>query len=113
MDIKELQTKLSKQEKDLRIKFHTLTKREKDILAKTVKLTEEVGELANDILATLQLQRKSKLEDFDKSNIYQEIADIIISTIVLASILKVDVDRAIKEKVEKIITVYSKDRVVR
>ena len=110
MDLKQLQTHLSKKELDLRIKFHTLTMREKDILAKTVKLTEEVGELANDILATLSIQRKSKLEEFDKTNLYQEVADIIISTIVLANILRVDVDRAVKEKMEKIVKVYSKDR---
>lgn len=101
---------MHKHEKEMRIEFETLTKLEKDILAKTVKLQEEVGELSNDILAKLQLQRKSKLEKFDEENIYQEFADIILSTIALANTMDVDVDRAVQKKLIKIMEVYSKDR---
>jgi type IV pilus assembly protein PilB len=62
------------------------------------------------VLAKLKLQRKSKLEAFDKSNIYQEFADIILATIALANTLDVDVDRAVREKYKKILSVYVKDR---
>ena len=87
-----------------------MTKKEKDILAKTVKLSEEVGELSNDILSVLSLQRKSKLLKFDKKNLYEEFADIIISTIILANATRVDISRAVKDKMKKITSLYIKDR---
>lgn len=108
--IKNLQNNLKTRERELRIKFVSLTKREKDILMKTVKLQEEVGELANDILSVLSLQRKSKLDVFMKKNLYDEFADVIIGTMSLANALRVDVNRAVSEKLEKIINVYSKDK---
>lgn len=108
--IKNLQDNLKINERELRIKFVSLTKREKDILMKTVKLQEEVGELANDILSVLSLQRKSKLEHFNKQNLYEEFADVIIGTMALANSMRVDVDRAIRGKLDKIIKVYSQDK---
>ncbi|OGK32704.1 hypothetical protein A3E10_00240 [Candidatus Roizmanbacteria bacterium RIFCSPHIGHO2_12_FULL_37_23] len=105
-----LQKQLSERERDLRIEFASLTKKEKDILMKTVKLQEEVGELANDILSVLSLQRKSKLEHFKKKNLYQEFADVTLSIIALANALGVDLDRAIKDKLKIILQEYSKDK---
>lgn len=106
----EIQTIFSKKERDLRIPFESFTKKEKNILLKTVKLSEEVGELSNDILATLSLQRKSKLEAFDKNNLFEEFADVILSTASLANTLGVDLNRAVKAKLEKLLTVYTKDK---
>lgn len=81
---------------------------EKEILTKTVKLNEEVGELCNDILSVLKLQRKAKLDKFNKANIYQEFADVIITTIQLASAAGVDVERAVEDKLKKIEEKYMK-----
>ena len=108
--IRELQTLLKSREKEMRIAFTSLTKREKDILAKTVKLSEEVGEVANDILAVLSLQRKSKLDAFDKRNLYAEFADIMIATTSLANALGVDLDRAVQDKLHTILTKYIHDK---
>jgi len=108
--LKELQKKLKQSERLLRIKFVSLTKREKDILTRTVKLQEEVGELSNDILSILSLQRQSKLEAFNKKNVYTEFADVILSAIMLANSLGVDVERAVNDKFEKLINIYSQDR---
>ncbi len=110
LSLQEIQKILKVKSKELRIEFLTLTKREKDILAKTVKLSEEVGELSNEILSSLSLQRKSKLEKFDVHNLYEEFADIILATISLANAMKVDIDRAVDSKMKKLIEVYSKDR---
>jgi NTP pyrophosphatase (non-canonical NTP hydrolase) len=104
IDLKELQKLLKSKELSLRIKFETLTKKEKDILTKMVKLQEETGELANDILAVLSLQRKAKLEEFDKKNMYEEFADVILSTIFLANGLGVDINRAVNEKLAKVLS---------
>lgn len=108
--LKELQRKLRDSEKASRIEFVTFTKREKDILFKTVKLSEEVGELSNDILSVLSLQRKSKLDKFNKINLYQEFADVVISVIKLANALRVDLERAIRDKTKKIDENYVTDR---
>lgn len=107
---RDLQKKLKEHEREMRIPFSTLTKREKDILAKTVKLSEEVGEVANDILSVMSLQRKSKLDAFDKRNLYAEFADILISTTALANALGVDLDRAVKDKLQTIFTTYVHDK---
>ncbi len=110
LSIAELQKVLKAYEKNLRIKFVSLTKKEKDILAKTVKLQEEVGELANDILSVLSLQRESKLRKFNKKNLYEEFADIILALTSLANTLGVDLTRAIKGKLKKVLEVYTKDK---
>lgn len=110
LTIKELQRQLREREQQLRIKFVSLTKKEKDILLKTVKLSEEVGELSNDILSVLSLQRKSKLDAFDKTNLYEEFADVVLGVFALANTMRVDMDRAVKDKLKKIFDVYSQDK---
>ena len=110
LTIAELQEILKEREKELRIRFVSLTKKEKDILAKTVKLQEEVGELANDVLATLSLQRESKLRKFNKRNLYEEFADIILALTALANVLGVDLTRAVRDKLKKVLEVYAKDQ---
>lgn len=110
LTIKELQRQLREREQQLRIKFVSLTKREKDILLKTVKLSEEVGELSNDILSVLSLQRKSKLDAFDKTNLYEEFADVVLGVFALANTMRVDMDRAVRDKLKKIFDVYSQDK---
>lgn len=110
LTIKELQRQLRAREQQLRIKFVSLTKKEKDILLKTVKLSEEVGELSNDILSVLSLQRKSKLDAFDKTNLYEEFADVVLGVFALANTMRVDMDRAVNDKLKKIFDVYSQDK---
>ena len=110
MNIKSLQEKVHNLSDKMRPKYKLYTPREKEILTRAVKLNEEVGELCNDILAILQLQRRSKLEKFDKRNIYEEFADVIITTIQLASAAGVDVERAVGDKLSKIEKRYLKDR---
>jgi NTP pyrophosphatase (non-canonical NTP hydrolase) len=108
--LRDLQKALKSRELTLRIKFHSLTKKEKDILARMVKLQEEVGELSNDVLSILSLQRKSKLAEFEKSNMYEEFADVVLSVIMLANAVGVDIERAVRGKYQKLVTSYTKDR---
>lgn len=76
--------------------------REKHILARTVKLTEELGELCNEILAKNLLQRKQKLENHDSEKLSEEFADVIITAFLVAKSLDVDVNKALENKIEKI-----------
>lgn len=110
MNLKNLQESISVLNEQTKPHYKLYSQTEKEILTKTIKLNEEVGELCNDILSVLKLQRKSKLDKFDKRNFYEEFADVIITTIQLASVAGVDIERAITDKMKKIETRYSKDK---
>lgn len=102
MDLKQIEEKIKTINTKNAFNYTLNSPREKEILARTVKLNEEVGELCNDILGILRLQRKSKLEHFDKRNIYQEFADVLITLMQLAIAARVDMDRAVHDKIKKI-----------
>ncbi len=108
INLKELQEKVAKLGAGKHLNFKFNSPEEPAILIHTVKLNEEVGELCNDILATLQLQRKSKLERFEKNNIYQEFADVLIVLLQLAHYTNVDIERAVNDKIKKIEEKYLK-----
>lgn len=110
MNLRSLQQKIQILTEKNRPHYKLYTQTEKEILTKTVKLNEEVGELCNDILSVLKLQRRAKLENFNKSNIYQEFADVIITTIQLADAAGVDVERAVQDKLLKIENKYMKEK---
>lgn len=109
MNLKNLEGRIKNLHSEIKPQYKLYSNEEKDILYNTVKLNEEVGELCNDILAILKLQRKSKLAKFDKRNIYEEFADVIITTISLALAAGVDTQRALKDKLEKIEERYIKE----
>lgn len=109
MNIKNLQERIKVFNEQTRPHYKLYSQAEKEILTKTIKLNEEVGELCNDILSVLKLQRKSKLQKFDKRNFYEEFADVLITTIQLASVAGVDVSRAVEDKLKKIEERYAKD----
>lgn len=109
MNIKNLEERIKNLHSEIKPSYKLYTNEEKGILYNTVKLNEEVGELCNDILAILKLQRKSKLDKFDKRNIYEEFADVLITTIALAVVAGVDIERALSDKMDKIEARYKKE----
>jgi len=110
MNLKSLQEKIKVLNEKTSPHYKLYSQAEKEILTKTVKLNEEVGELCNDILSILKLQRKSKLQHFDKRNMYEEFADVIITAMQLAIAAGVDVERAVGDKLKKIEERYLRDR---
>ncbi len=76
------------------------------VYARIVKLTEEIGELADEVLASRGDQRDEKLSDRDANGLGNEISDVLITTLVLAHSLGVNVPETISRKVEKIKTRY-------
>ena len=110
MNLKTLQEKVKELNEKTRPQYKLYTQTEKEILTKTVKLNEEVGELCNDVLGVLKLQRRAKMKHFDKRNIYQEFADVIITTIQLAAVAGVDIERAVGDKIKKIEERYIKEK---
>jgi len=72
------------------------------VLARTVKLAEEFGELCNEILASNGNQRKEKLKKSNKEKLSEEFADVIITTLLIAKSTNVNIKKALKNKIDKI-----------
>ncbi|MBU0953174.1 MAG: hypothetical protein KKA90_01995 [Nanoarchaeota archaeon] len=80
---------------------HTLDS-EKMLLARSVKLAEEVGELCSAVLAHKSIQRKEKLDGWDKTKLEEEVADVVFTTFLLAKALDVNIEEAMEQKIIKI-----------
>ncbi len=102
MEFHELLTFIELEENRIKNYFDSYSDTEKQILGQTVKLTEELGELCNEILAHNSLQRKQKLEIHNKENLPEEFADVIITALILAKTLDVDIIKALEKKIEKV-----------
>jgi NTP pyrophosphatase (non-canonical NTP hydrolase) len=90
------------EDEKLKRRFSSYVNEEEVILARTVKLGEEFGELCEEVLAYNSLQRKQKMDNHDKENLPEEFADVIITTLLLAKTMDVDVEKALEEKMQKL-----------
>lgn len=70
------------------------------VFARTMKMVEELGELSDEILTSMNLQRNSKIASFSRENIEDEFADVLASLILLGSELEIDVEEVIKRKIK-------------
>lgn len=66
-----------------------------------VKIMEELGELSECVLASDSMQRAEKLET-QKSKIDEEVADVLITVLLLAENMHIDVVGGLKRKIVKI-----------
>lgn len=74
------------------------------VLARMAKLTEEVGELSEEVLGSLGYQRQEKLDRRLPEGIKNELADVVITTMLLAKSLDVDMAEALEWTMNKIRT---------
>ena len=102
MELKELLKFIEIEDERLEKYYGGYSDQEKRILARTVKLTEELGELSNEVLSHNSMQRKQKLDNRDKENLPEEFADVIITTLLLAKSMNVDIEKALEKKVDKV-----------
>lgn len=101
MDIKEINDFIDWEV--ARLDEHYKDKDEKEILlANTIKIGEELGELYNEVLAHKGFQRKDKLDKMDVKEIEKEIADVILTTFILARRFNINIENALNTKIEKI-----------
>ncbi|MBV9349593.1 MAG: MazG-like family protein, partial [Patescibacteria group bacterium] len=61
------------------------------VLARMVKLMEEVGELSDEVLGGLGHQRQIKLDNRKNDGLEEEVADVVITVLLLARSLGVNV----------------------
>jgi len=110
MTLKGLKQFVKKEDRRLKRNFPNLANREKMVLARTVKLSEEVGELAAEVLAYHNWQRPSKLINRQEPNLAHEFADVIITTMLIAEELGVDIELALIDKIKKIDKRYQDEK---
>jgi len=101
MEIKNLLEFIDLEHKRI-IKYYGSPTKSEEILTRTVKLGEEFGELCDEILSFNGDQRKEKMLRYDKQNLSREFADVMITTLLLAKSMNVDIKKALKKKIEKI-----------
>jgi len=70
------------------------------VFARNMKIVEEMGEMADEILTSMNLQRNSKIAKFSQENVQDEFADVLASLILLAIELDIDVETVIKKKIK-------------
>ena len=75
---------------------------QKEILVGVAKVMEESGELADEVLGQMALQRQEKLDKRQQGNLEAEFADVIITSFILAESLGIDPIRALKNKIKEI-----------
>ena len=108
MTFDEFQKFIDKQDVFFRSLKKSTTERER-ILARTVKLSEELGELCDEVLASLKIQRKSKLANKDIHSIEDEFADVVIVAFLLAKSLHIDAAASLGRKIQKIQEKYNNE----
>lgn len=108
MELNQLKEFVKIEDQRLNDRYKGLEDEGKRVLARTVKLTEELGELCEEVLSHSSLQRKEKLDAHDKDNLPGEFADVILTTMLLAESMKVDIEKALEMKIEKINKRYEK-----
>jgi NTP pyrophosphatase (non-canonical NTP hydrolase) len=100
MTFEDLLKFIKDEDKRIKEKYGNYSDNEKRILVRAVKLSEEVGELCSEVLKYNSFQRKEKMEK--DSDLEGELADVIITTLLLTESLGVDIEKALRDKIEKI-----------
>jgi NTP pyrophosphatase (non-canonical NTP hydrolase) len=64
-----------------------------------MKIVEELGELSDEILTSMNLQRNSKIANFSRENLEDEFADVMGSLILLGIELNIDIGQVVERKI--------------
>ncbi|MBP7740879.1 hypothetical protein KA089_01715 [Candidatus Woesebacteria bacterium] len=70
------------------------------IFARTMKIMEELGELSDEILTSMNLQRNTKIAKFSRENVEDEFADVLGSLVLLGIELDIDVEKVMRKKIK-------------
>jgi NTP pyrophosphatase (non-canonical NTP hydrolase) len=68
------------------------------VFARTLKLMEEMGEFANELLSKVGLQRQTKIDAYNQENLEDEFGDVLITVLLLGSELDIDISEVMKRK---------------
>jgi NTP pyrophosphatase (non-canonical NTP hydrolase) len=82
-----------------------LKDKDQRVFARTMKIVEELGELSDEILTSMNLQRDSKISQFSQQNVKDEFADVLGSLVLLAIELDIDIEEVMRRKID-----FTRDR---
>jgi len=99
MTMKEFQKFIDEQDALLRSKMHPEHTEREWVLAGTVKIAEEFGELSDEVLASMNYQRSGKMNGRSSESLADEFADVVITAFLLAKRMDIDIMKAIARKV--------------
>ena len=102
MEIKELVEFMERTTWLWRYKHTSEFSKREETFAQVIKIGEEYGELCEQVLWDLWAQRKEKADRFSQEFLEDEMADVIYSTIRLACLMDIDIEKALKNKKEKL-----------
>jgi NTP pyrophosphatase (non-canonical NTP hydrolase) len=108
MEIKELQKFIAEESNRINANYLVDYDSEKRILHAVAKLLEESGEVSDATLKSLNAQRKAKMGEFDVKKVGEEIADVYFTSGIIAHLLKIDIEEALRAKMKKIEARYDK-----
>jgi len=108
MEFKDLLEFINKKDRRLKGKYEKGVSQRERILFRTVKLGEEYGELCESVLAINKIQRREKPDKIN-TDLAGEIADVIITALLLAESLGIDIQQALKRKMKTIDKRYFED----
>lgn len=103
MDLEEIEPFLER-ENDRLLETLSGLAAENAALAQTVKLSEEVGELGTAVLEVEGLQRERECSA--ESDLAMELADVLITAMLLGDTLGVDIEAALERKMTRIESRY-------
>ena len=66
-----------------------------NVLARTAKVSEEYGELMDEILSHLKLQRQNKLDKYEHENLEKEYGDVMLTLLLLGLSLDLDIEKVV------------------
>jgi len=98
MKVKDLIGEYKKISEFLNIRW-PLKNKEQRTFARTMKIMEELGELSDEILTSMNLQRNTKIAKFSYQNVEDEFADVMGSLILLGIELNIDIEAIMKRKI--------------
>lgn len=102
MTLKQFQKFINEQDALFRSLNRTNDTDRERILSRTVKISEEFGELCDEVLASMGDQRSGKMDNRTKESLGDEFADVVITTFLLAKAMDIDIPEALGRKTEKI-----------
>ena len=102
MTLTQLRKFISKEHKRMVEKWSKGQDQKQRTLYRTIKLSEEVGEVCEEILSFSCQQRKQKIRKKNNQALAEELADVIIVALLLSENLELDIWQAIDKKIEKI-----------
>lgn len=100
--LKDFIDKFDNEIKNISLQKRGVYDKEKETLFQMVKLTEELGELSNEVLAFSNYQRKEKADKHSNETLENEFADVLFSLLILARKMNIDLEKSANQKMKKI-----------